>query len=89
MLHRRDLIAATSWSWPAVAALVAPEVRVDTRMSDGNAHSPHNVPLVLGGRGGGSIASGRYVKYEKDAPLSNLWRSMLSRVGAPVDLRLL
>jgi len=54
-------------------------------MSDGNAHSPHNVPLVLGGQAGGTVASGRYVKYENDAPLANLWRSMLNRVGSPVD----
>jgi hypothetical protein len=54
-------------------------------MSDGNAHSPHNVPLVLGGQAGGTIATGRYVKYENDAPLSNLWCSMLNRMGAPVD----
>ncbi len=54
-------------------------------MSDGNAHSPHNVPLILGGQGGGTIASGRNLSYEKDAPLANLWQSMLKRVGAPVD----
>ena len=54
-------------------------------MSDGNAHSPHNVPLVLAGQGGGTIATGRALKYDKDAPLSNLWRSMLARMGAPVD----
>ena len=33
LLHRRDLVAATSWSWPAVAALVAPEIVVDARVA--------------------------------------------------------
>ena len=40
LLHRRDLVAATSWSWPAVAALVAPDVLVDTRVTDGGARGP-------------------------------------------------
>jgi hypothetical protein len=54
-------------------------------MSDGNAHSPHNVPLILAGQGGGTIATGRNLTYDRDAPLANLWRSMLTRVGAPVE----
>jgi hypothetical protein len=54
-------------------------------MHDGNAHNPRNLPLVLAGRGGGTIAPGRHVVYEKDTPLCNLWRSMLTRVGAPVE----
>lgn len=54
-------------------------------MSDGNAHSPHNVPLILGGQAGGTIATGRNLTYEKDTPLANLWQSMLRRAGAPVD----
>jgi hypothetical protein len=54
-------------------------------MRDGNAHNPHNLPLVLAGRGGDTIATGRHVVYEKNTPLSNLYRSMLARVGAPVE----
>ncbi len=53
-------------------------------MRDGNAHNPHNLPLVLAGKGGGTIATGRNLVYEKKTPLCNLYRSMLSRVGAPV-----
>lgn len=54
-------------------------------MRDGNAHDPHNLPLVLAGRGGGTISPGRHLVYEKNTPLCNLYRSMLSRMGAPVD----
>ncbi len=54
-------------------------------MHDGNRHDPHNLPIILGGHGGGTIASGRHLIYEKNTPLCNLWRSMLSRVGAPVE----
>jgi hypothetical protein len=54
-------------------------------MRDGNAHSPHNLPIVLAGRGGGTIKSGRHIIYAKDSPLCNLYRSMLSRIGTPVE----
>jgi hypothetical protein len=54
-------------------------------MRDGNAHSPKNLPIVLGGRGGGTIATGRHIVYEKKTPLANLWQAMLRRVGAPVE----
>jgi hypothetical protein len=54
-------------------------------MRDGNAHDPHNLPLVLAGWGGGTIASGRHLVYAKNTPLCNLYQSMLARVGAPVE----
>ncbi len=52
---------------------------------DGNAHSPKNLPIVLAGRGGGTIATGRHVIHEKKTPLANLWHSMLLRAGVPLD----
>jgi hypothetical protein len=54
-------------------------------MHDGNKHDPHNLPIVVGGRGGGTLASGRNLVYEKNTPLCNLWRTMLAGVGAPVE----
>jgi len=54
-------------------------------MRDGNSHNPHNLPIVLAGRGGGSIKPGRHIAYAKKTPLCNLYRSMLSKVGAPVQ----
>src|SRR3712207_5183527 len=54
-------------------------------MSDGNSHSPRNLPLVLAGKGGGAFATSRHVVYEKKTPLCNLYASMLERVGAPVE----
>jgi hypothetical protein len=52
---------------------------------DGNEHSPKNLPIILAGRGGGTIATGRHVVHEQKTPLANLWHSMLNRVGAPVE----
>ena len=54
-------------------------------MKDGNAHNPHNLPIVLAGRGGGSLASGRSLTYEKNTPFTNLFVGMLKRMGTPVD----
>jgi hypothetical protein len=53
-------------------------------MKDGNAHSPFNLPLVLGGRGGKTLATGRHLVYEKKTPLCNLYVGMLNRMGVPV-----
>lgn len=52
-------------------------------LADGNDHNPHNLPLVLGGRGGGTISPGRHLVYPKDSPLCNLHVSMLNRLGVP------
>jgi hypothetical protein len=54
-------------------------------MRDGNAHDPHNLPLVLAGRGGGTLAPGRHLVYQKNTPLCNLYCSLLSRMGTPVQ----
>jgi hypothetical protein len=52
-------------------------------MKDGNAHSPYNLPIVLGGRAGGSLATGRHLVYDAKTPLCNLYLGMLRRMGVP------
>ena len=54
-------------------------------ISDGNRHDPDNLPILLGGRGGSTIDSGRHVAFEGEQPLCNLYLSMLDRMGVPVD----
>jgi len=54
-------------------------------LRDGDSHNPHNLPILLGGRGGGRIDTGQHIVYEKDTPLSNLYVSMLDAFGTPVD----
>ena len=54
-------------------------------ISDGNRHNNENLPVLLAGSGGGSIDSGRHVKYEFETPMCNLFLSMLDRAGVPVD----
>jgi hypothetical protein len=54
-------------------------------LSDGNAHSPDNVPILLGGRGGDTIRAGRHIRSEKNTSLCNLYVSLLDRLGTPVE----
>ncbi len=53
-------------------------------LGDGNRHSHEDLPLIMAGRGGGSIQPGRHVRYAPETPMANLLVSMLERVGAPV-----
>jgi hypothetical protein len=53
--------------------------------SDGNRHDPNNLPIVLAGRAGGKIRSGRHIACAKNTPLCNLYVSMLDRMGTPVE----
>ncbi|MBI4663366.1 MAG: DUF1552 domain-containing protein [Verrucomicrobia bacterium] len=54
-------------------------------LSDGNAHNSENLPVLLAGRGGGTIRPGRHIKFEFETPMCNLFLSMLDRMGAPAD----
>ncbi len=54
-------------------------------LRDGNSHNPHNLPLVLAGKGGGRIDTGQHLVYAEDSPMANLYVSMLDAFGAPVE----
>lgn len=47
---------------------------------DGNKHDPRNLPIVVGGHGGG-MSGGRHITAAKDTPLCNLYTSLLNRAG--------
>jgi len=48
--------------------------------ADGNRHSHDNLPILLAGRGGGGLQSGRHSKLPR-TPLTNLFLSMSDRMG--------
>lgn len=52
---------------------------------DGNAHDPLDLPILIAGRAGGTIKTGRHVRYEAETPITNLYLSMLERAGAPTE----
>jgi hypothetical protein len=51
-------------------------------IGDGNAHNHDSLPILLAGRGGGTITPGRHVRYGSNTPLCNLYVSMLQRMTA-------
>lgn len=54
-------------------------------IGDGNRHNHDDLPIVVFGRGGGALKTGRHNSYPKDTPLTNLYRTMLDIGGARVD----
>ena len=54
-------------------------------INDGQGHSYYDVPLILAGRGNGTLAPGRHIRFEKESPLCNLWLSLLDCMGVKVD----
>ncbi|MCC7399684.1 MAG: DUF1552 domain-containing protein [Planctomycetes bacterium] len=50
-------------------------------MSDGNEHSPHDLPVLLAGGEGLGIPQGRLVTSPRDTPLCSLWLALLQRLG--------
>lgn len=53
--------------------------------SDGNRHNHDDLPILVAGKAGGSLRTGRHIKYRQDTPLNNLWLSLLDRMGTSVE----
>ena len=54
-------------------------------ISDGNIHFHMDLPVVMVGGGGGALKGGRHLRYANDAPLTNLYVSVLGKLGIPVE----
>jgi hypothetical protein len=52
--------------------------------SDGDAHNHDDLPVLLAGKGSGTITTGRHVRFPKETPLNNLWLALLDRMGCPM-----
>jgi len=50
-------------------------------MADPNSHSHYDLPILLAGRGGGKLQPGRHIDFKGDVPLSNLYLTMLEKMG--------
>ena len=50
-------------------------------ISDGNRHNHDDLPILLAGRGGGTLKPGRHMRYPKNTPLNNLYLSLLEGLG--------
>lgn len=54
-------------------------------ISDGNRHNHDDLPILLAGKGGGTLHTGRHIAYTDGTPLNNLYLSLLDRIGIPAD----
>lgn len=54
-------------------------------ISDGNRHNHDDLPLVLAGRGGGTVRAGNHWVFEPRTPMNNLLVSMLGRAGVNLE----
>ena len=54
-------------------------------ISDGDLHNHVNLPVILVGKGGGSLRTGQHRKCRPETPMSNLLLAMLQQSGVPVN----
>jgi len=54
-------------------------------IGDGNKHNHDNLPIVLAGRGGGSLSPNGHLRVDKKTPLCNLYQSMLAGLSVPTS----
>jgi len=54
-------------------------------MSDGNIHNHHDLPTLIVGGGSGTIKGGRHLRYPAKTPVTNLFLTLLDKVGVPID----
>ena len=58
-------------------------VYATSEVAEGSSHTYTNLPVLLGGRGGGRVRTGRHVHYAGDPTFNNLFVSMLNYAGVP------
>jgi hypothetical protein len=54
-------------------------------LADGNRHSHEDLPTLVAGRGGNYIKPGRRVVYRRETPMSNLFLTMMDRMGVKAE----
>lgn len=54
-------------------------------ISDGDRHDHVNLPVILLGKGGGTLRSGQFLKCRPETPMSNVLLAMLHQAGVPVE----
>jgi hypothetical protein len=54
-------------------------------IADGNRHNHDDLPVLLAGRGNGTLKPGRVIEAPKGTPMTNLYLSLLDRMGVKAD----
>lgn len=55
-----------------------------SEIEDGNSHSHNNMPVLVGGHGGGTMPVGQHLQFDGD-PLANLFVDMLQKLGTDTN----
>jgi len=61
------------------------QILYGSSISDGNAHTHHDLPILLVGGAAGQVKGGRHMRYPKETPLNNLLLSMMDYAGVRVE----
>ena len=54
-------------------------------MGDSDRHAPKDLPILLAGGGTGQIKGGRHIRVPEGTPLTNLYLTMLNKLGVPAQ----
>ena len=54
-------------------------------LADGNRHSHEDLPTLIAGRAGGAFKTGRRIIYRRETPMSNLFLTMMDRMGVQAE----
>ena len=54
-------------------------------ISDSNKHVHENLPVLVVGKGNGTLATGRHIDFVRDTPVTNLHLALLDRLGVRPD----
>jgi hypothetical protein len=54
-------------------------------LSDGNRHTHEDLPTLIAGSAGGFFKTGRRIVYRKETPMSNMFITMMDRMGVKVE----
>ena len=54
-------------------------------MGNSNLHDPRNLPMLVAGGGSGRIDTGNHIRCPEGTPLSNLFLTLLNKVGVPAE----
>ena len=52
-------------------------------ISDGDKHNHDELPVVMLGKFGNTIETGRHLRFARETPLMNLYLALFERAGSP------
>ena len=56
-----------------------------SEIADGNAHGHYNLPVLLAGRGGGTLQPGRHIQFGNNMPIANLYLTLMQNMGMDIQ----